>query len=307
MTITSVGVIPNGEATFLDANGEPLAGGSVTFYLPGTTTPKNTWQDSGQVTPNANPLTLDSAGRAIIWGYGTYRQIVKDSSGNTIWDQNTRALGSAFLGYQTFTSSGTYTPTAGATLAVVYLVGGGGGGGGCAATSASNNAIGTGGGGGGLAIKSIASPTAQTITIGAGGTAGANTGGAGGNGGTTSFGGIFSATGGVGGQGGTNSAVGTLITGAAGGNGSGGDTNGAGGYTASVLYITAGAVVGSGGGSSFFGAGGAPPASSGAGNAGNNAVTVGSGGSGAVNSQSQGAGHAGGTGAAGYCLVFEYA
>jgi hypothetical protein len=82
-------ILPTGETTFLDANGTPLAGGTVTFYIPGTTTPKDTWQNSGQSILNPNPVTLDSGGRAIIYGSGTYRQVVQDSLGNIIWDQQT--------------------------------------------------------------------------------------------------------------------------------------------------------------------------------------------------------------------------
>lgn len=83
-------LLPNGEQVFLDDNGVPLASGTVTFYVPTTTTPKNTWQDAGQSVLNTNPVTLDAAGRAIIYGSGTYRQIVKDSLGNVIWDQLTQ-------------------------------------------------------------------------------------------------------------------------------------------------------------------------------------------------------------------------
>lgn len=82
-------LLPTGETTFLDANGVPLAGGTVEFYIPGTTTPKDTWQNSAQTILNPNPVTLDSAGRAIIYGSGSYRQIVKDSLGNLVWDQET--------------------------------------------------------------------------------------------------------------------------------------------------------------------------------------------------------------------------
>lgn len=85
----SATLLPNGEQTFVDANGVPLAGGTVAFYIPNTLTPKTTWQDPGQTTPNANPLTLDAAGRAIIYGSGTYRQIVRDQFNNLIWDQLT--------------------------------------------------------------------------------------------------------------------------------------------------------------------------------------------------------------------------
>lgn len=82
-------LLPNGEQQFFDNNGNPLNGGTVTMYVPSTTTFKNTWTDSGQTTLNTNPITLDSGGKAIIYGSGSYRQIVKDSLGNTIWDQLT--------------------------------------------------------------------------------------------------------------------------------------------------------------------------------------------------------------------------
>lgn len=82
-------LMPPGEITFFDANGNPLSAGSVYFYVPNTLTPKDTWKDAAQSTLNTNPVLLDSAGRAIIYGSGTYRQIVKDSLGNTIWDQQT--------------------------------------------------------------------------------------------------------------------------------------------------------------------------------------------------------------------------
>jgi hypothetical protein len=82
-------ILPTGETTFLDANGTPLAGGTVTFYIPGTTTPKDTWRNSGQSILNSNPVTLDSGGRAVIYGSGAYRQVVADRLGNLIWDQET--------------------------------------------------------------------------------------------------------------------------------------------------------------------------------------------------------------------------
>ena len=82
-------LLPPGEITFVDANGAPIAGGTVQFYVPSTTTPKDTWQDAGQSVLNTNPVVLDSAGRAIIYGSGSYRQIVKDQFGNLVWDQLT--------------------------------------------------------------------------------------------------------------------------------------------------------------------------------------------------------------------------
>ena len=88
-------LLPNGEQVFLDNNGVPLASGKVYFYVPGTTTLKNTYQDSGASVLNTNPVSLDAAGRAIIYGTGFYRQVVQDVNGNTIWDQLTADTSSA--------------------------------------------------------------------------------------------------------------------------------------------------------------------------------------------------------------------
>jgi hypothetical protein len=77
---------------YVDLDGAPLVGGTVAFYEPSTLNPKDTFQDYGASILNANPVTLDSRGQAIIWGEGRYRQIVKDSLGNLIWDQETAAL-----------------------------------------------------------------------------------------------------------------------------------------------------------------------------------------------------------------------
>jgi hypothetical protein len=82
-------IIPNAKVQFIDQNGLPLASGTVGFYFPGTLNPKPTYQDSAGTIANTNPVTLDSRGQAIIWGSGVYRQIVKDASGVTIWDQIT--------------------------------------------------------------------------------------------------------------------------------------------------------------------------------------------------------------------------
>jgi microcystin-dependent protein len=82
-------LLPLGKQQFLSNSGVPLAGGSVAFYIPSTLTPKTTWQDAQQTIANTNPITLDAAGEAIIYGSGSYRQIVTDAAGNTIWDQLT--------------------------------------------------------------------------------------------------------------------------------------------------------------------------------------------------------------------------
>ncbi len=87
-------ILPPAKTTFVDQNGKPLVKGTVDFYIPSTTTRKTTWQDAAETVPNLNPVVLDAAGRGLILGSGTYRQVVKDRNGNVIWDQNTSSVGS---------------------------------------------------------------------------------------------------------------------------------------------------------------------------------------------------------------------
>jgi hypothetical protein len=70
---------------------QSLAGGTVAFYVPNTSTFKQTWfnADLGSNHQNTNPVTLDANGCAIIYGSGIYRQVLEDSLGNIIWDQLT--------------------------------------------------------------------------------------------------------------------------------------------------------------------------------------------------------------------------
>lgn len=102
----SASLLPNGEQYFPDINGKPLVGGTVGMYIPGTLVPKDTWQNSAQTVLNTNPIILDSRGLAIIYGAGTYRQIVKDEAGNLIWDQLTSNFSAAYLTPEMFGAVG---------------------------------------------------------------------------------------------------------------------------------------------------------------------------------------------------------
>lgn len=50
-------------AQFFDNNGVILSGGKIYTYVSGTTTPQATYTSASGVTPHANPIILDSAGR----------------------------------------------------------------------------------------------------------------------------------------------------------------------------------------------------------------------------------------------------
>ena len=219
---------------------------------------------------------------------------------------------------QTFTSSGTYTPTSGMKYCIIEVLGGGAGGGGCANTTGNQTAAGAGGGAGGYARKTVIAATigaSQTVTIGAGGNGGSAGNNAGSTGGTTSVGTIVSATGGNGGAGGAASGSGTspnfsLNQGGTGGSGASGDFNatGAPGFSP-ILFDYPGFFqngISGGGGSSIFGGGAVAYQDYGTGSAGTNGTGYGSGGSGGSAFAGGTGAQAGGTGAAGIVIITEY-
>ncbi|MDI2595035.1 hypothetical protein POF45_26960 [Pseudomonas sp. 681] len=102
------------------------------------------------------------------------------------------------INVQTFTSSGTYTPTPGMVSCVIEVQGGGAGGAGATVPSAGNVSLGAPGlsgayGRGRFSAASVGS--SQTVTVGAGGAGGV--GAAGTVGGSSSVGGLISAPGGI--------------------------------------------------------------------------------------------------------------
>jgi hypothetical protein len=217
------------------------------------------------------------------------------------------------INVQTFTSSGTYTPTVGANSAIIEASGGGGGGGGCPATSTTNVSIAGSGGGGAFGKVRATTLSSQTVTIntgGGGGAAGANPGTAGGS---VSIGTWLACPGGAAGAAGavqttTNATFqaaaaqgGTVATSSGAGVTaiflSGGEPSGIGSSTYNASTGASGQ-----GGSSWYGSGGSP-ITAGAGQA---ATGKGSGGSGAFLGASASAA-AGGAGTNGIIIVYEYA
>lgn len=94
---------PPGRQTFFDPDtGQLLAFGKVYMYVPSTTIAKLTWADEAQSTVNTNPITLDGSGSCSIWGNGLYRQVLKDSLGNQIWDKVTGFVGGGSGGGDVF-------------------------------------------------------------------------------------------------------------------------------------------------------------------------------------------------------------
>lgn len=211
------------------------------------------------------------------------------------------------INVQTFTTSGTYTPTAGMKYCIVEVVGGGGAGGGCPTTGSGQYSGGAGGGGGEYAkgiYNSVTIGSSQIVTIGSGGLGviGAN----GNSGNTTSFGSLITANGGAAGQAaGPNSQI---VSG-----GYPGGSGGSGGYFRTPgnpsgpiyydFYSVGGVIAASNGGSSFYGTSGIFQFG---GNNGGNGGGYGGGGSGTVNGPSSGISYKGGNGSSGICIVTEF-
>lgn len=104
------------------------------------------------------------------------------------------------LNIQIFTASGTYTPSAGLTKAIVQVVGGGAGSGGAPATSSAQFSGSPGASSGTYAEVSLTAAqigASQGVTIGLGGTAGGTGSSSGGTGGTSAFGSLITCPGGL--------------------------------------------------------------------------------------------------------------
>lgn len=66
-------------------SGQPLANGKVYTYDGGTSTPRALYTTLSKSVSATNPIILDETGRAVVYGDGIYRFVVKDSKGNTIY------------------------------------------------------------------------------------------------------------------------------------------------------------------------------------------------------------------------------
>ncbi|EMY5103907.1 phage tail protein [Escherichia coli] len=199
------------------------------------------------------------------------------------------------LSTRVFTSSGTYTPTPGTKRIRVTITGGGGGGGGCKAISNNETFFGAGGGAGGTVITTlILTKDSYPVTIGAGGAGGVSaTNGL--KGGDSSFGSVIA----PGGEGGGKSGV-TNTNGGNGGVPSTGGINIIGGNGGDGQSGNIG--VSGEGGTSHWGGGGRAGAGGGV-----SGKAYGSGGGGAYDAGYSGTSMTGGKGAAGICIIEEFA
>ena len=78
-------VIPFLLSGLVDLSQTALSGGQVYTYAAGTTTPKTIYADKALTSAYSQPLILDSDGRAIAYGDGLYKFVIKDNASNTVF------------------------------------------------------------------------------------------------------------------------------------------------------------------------------------------------------------------------------
>lgn len=212
------------------------------------------------------------------------------------------------IGVQTFTATGTYTPTPGMRFIVAEAQGGGGAGGGPTLPSAGSVSLGAPGGAGGYGKGQFtAAQVGASIPITVGAKGAKVSGGNGGTGGATSVGALLSAAGGLGGA-----VLNNQVPPAVSGNTSFVVATGANifqikGTAGSPSLATGTSPNGNGGGnggSSGFGSGASGPAGN---TTGLDSQNYGAGGSGTVINNGYGGNAPGGDGFGGIAIIWEYA
>lgn len=81
---------PVARQQFFDANGDPLAGGKLYWYLAGTSTPSPAYSDAALLVPLTNPVVLDAGGwaPAMYLAALTYKAVLTDALDVTLWTQD---------------------------------------------------------------------------------------------------------------------------------------------------------------------------------------------------------------------------
>lgn len=160
MATTTFSPIFNASQLFT-GSGLPLAGGLVSTFLAGSSTPAATYIDSTGVTANSNPIVLDASGRfpAEVWltAATAYKFVVTDSLGaNPLTYDNITGIGAAG-GVGSFTDLTTTGNTIlGSTTANTLNVGNGG----IVKDASGNTTI-----GGSLTVSGANGITATKITL----------------------------------------------------------------------------------------------------------------------------------------------
>lgn len=103
-------VIPNPKFFATDNNGDPCNACKLYTYAAGTTTPQSTYTTSTLTVANANPVVLDSSGRATIFlGALSFKFVLKTSADVTLWTVDgvsSTSLNSTAVGFELASMAG---------------------------------------------------------------------------------------------------------------------------------------------------------------------------------------------------------
>lgn len=101
---------PFGVNQFYTDTGVPAALYLLYAFESGTTTPKDTFQDQGEIASNAHPIVLSAAGRCSLWlDPGEYTFVLRTPGGATVWTLDD-------ISGLVVSSSGSFLPLSGGTL-----------------------------------------------------------------------------------------------------------------------------------------------------------------------------------------------
>lgn len=77
--------LPSGKNYFATATGAPGVGYRLYAFVPGTSTPKDTYTTSAATVTNTHPVVMDARGEAAIYWGGAYDVVLRDAADALIW------------------------------------------------------------------------------------------------------------------------------------------------------------------------------------------------------------------------------
>ncbi|WP_448208584.1 glycosyl hydrolase family 28-related protein [Azospirillum sp. sgz302134] len=118
-------LLPTPRQFAVDQNGVPLAGGRLSFFLTGSSTPATVYSDAALTTPHTQPVIADSSGvwPAIYLGSDTYKVELKNPGGGTVWTQDPVSGSAGVRAMDSMTALRALTPGQGAAYGTVMLRG----------------------------------------------------------------------------------------------------------------------------------------------------------------------------------------
>lgn len=78
-------ILPEGKQSFTTATGAPAVGWRLYAFVPGTSTPKDTYTTSVGNVANTHPVVMDTRGEAAIYWDGSYDVVLRNAADAVVW------------------------------------------------------------------------------------------------------------------------------------------------------------------------------------------------------------------------------